>query len=245
MRLPRANGGTIAWRRNPARRVPIPTAHSLRPMNANLTVGTLLSGIEIAGTLAFALSGLIEAARKRMDIVGASAVTFFAAFGGGTLRDLLLDRRPFFWVLHSGYVWAVLALVAIGWLWMRAARPLLPAWPMLWADALGMGLFSASGTGMAWETGQPAIVCALMGVVTGVFGGVMRDVLCNEVPAVFSDHRPYALCSFAGAWAFLAVAFANGPGWPALAAGIAVTAGLRLLALARGWTVPGLGRSAR
>lgn len=211
-------------------------------MNANLTVGTLLSGIEIAGTLAFALSGFIEATRKRMDIVGAAAVTFFAAFGGGTLRDLLLDRRPFFWVAHSAYVWAVLALVVIGWLWMRAARPSPPAWPMLWADAFGMGLFSASGTGMAWETGQPAIVCALMGVVTGVFGGVMRDVLCNEVPAVFSDHRPYALCAFAGAWTFLAVAVADGPGWSALAAGIAVTAGLRLLALARGWRVPGLGR---
>lgn len=212
-------------------------------MNANLTVGALLSGIEIAGTLAFALSGFIEATRKRMDIVGAAAVTFFAAFGGGTLRDLLLDRRPFFWVTHSGYVWAVLALVVLGWLWMRAARPSPPAWPMLWADAFGMGLFSAAGTGMAWDAGQPAIVCALMGVVTGVFGGVMRDVLCNEVPAVFSDHRPYAVCAFAGAWSFLAVAVADGPGWSALAAGIAVTAGLRLLALARGWKVPGLGRT--
>ncbi len=213
-------------------------------MNPHLSAGTLITGIEIAGTLAFALSGFIEATRKRMDVVGVAAVTFFAAFGGGTLRDLLLDRRPFFWVLHSGYVWAVLALVVAGAFWLRAARPSPPAWPMLWADAFGMGLFSASGAGMAWEAGQPAIVCALMGVVTGVFGGVMRDVLCNEVPAVFRDHRPYALCSFAGAWAFLAVAAALDPGWPALAAGILVTAGLRLVALARGWKVPGWDRDA-
>jgi len=208
-------------------------------MNGGLPAGVLLSAIEVAGTLAFALSGFIEATRKRMDIVGVAAVTFFAAFGGGTLRDLLLDRRPFFWVMYSGYVWAVLALVVVGWFWLQAARPTPPAWPMLWADAFGMGLFSASGTGMAWEMGQPAIVCALMGVVTGVFGGVMRDVLCNEVPAIFRDHRPYAVCSFAGAWAFLAVAGVLGADWQALAAGIVVAAGIRLIALARDWRVPG------
>jgi len=202
-------------------------------------VDWVLIAIEIAGTLAFGLSGFIEAARKRMDIVGVAAVTFFAAFGGGTLRDILLDRRPFFWVQHSEYVWAVLGLVVIGTVWLRVAHLSPSARPMLWADALGLGLFSASGAGLAWEMGQPAIVCALMGVVTGVFGGVMRDVLCNEVPAIFSDHRPYAVCSFAGAWAFLAMAWVTGPAWPALAVGIVVTAGLRLLALARGWRVPG------
>lgn len=208
-------------------------------MTPDPRVDWVLIAIEIAGTLAFALSGFIEAARKRMDIVGVAAVTFFAAFGGGTLRDILLDRRPFFWVQHSEYVWAVLALVVIGTVWLRAAHLSPSARPMLWADALGLGLFSASGAGLAWEMGQPAIVCALMGVVTGVFGGVMRDVLCNQVPAIFSDHRPYAVCSFAGAWAFLAVASVTGPAWPALAVGIGVTAGLRLLALARGWRVPG------
>jgi len=208
-------------------------------MNAADSAGLLLSGIEVAGTLAFALSGFIEATRKRMDIVGVAAVTFFAAFGGGTLRDLLLDHRPFFWVRHSGYVWIVLAMVVVGSVWLRAVHLSPSARPMLWADALGLGLFSASGSGMAWEIGQPAIVCALMGVVTGVFGGVMRDVLCNEVPATFRDHRPYAICAFAGAWAFLAVASTIGAGWQALVAGVLVTAGLRIAALSRGWRVPG------
>lgn len=208
-------------------------------MSAGEHADLLLSGIEVAGTLAFALSGLIAATRKRMDIVGIAAVTFFAAFGGGTLRDLLLDRRPFFWVLHSGYVWAVLAMVVAGSAWFRAAHLSPSARPMLWADALGLGLFSASAAGMAWETGQPAIVCALMAVVAGTFGGVMRDLLCNEVPAIFRDHRPYAICSFAGAWAFMAVAGAVGADWRALAAGIVVTAGMRLAALALDWRVPG------
>lgn len=208
-------------------------------MNPAEQADLVLAGIEIAGTLAFALSGLIAATRKRMDVVGVTAVSFFAAFGGGTLRDLLLDRRPFFWVQHSEYVWVVLALAVAGSTWLRTTRLSPSARPMLWADALGLGLFSASGSGMAWEMGQPAIVCALMGVVTGVFGGVMRDVLCNEVPAIFRDHRPYAVCSFAGAWAFLAVAGVAGAGWEALVTGIVVTAGLRIAALACGWRVPG------
>ncbi len=199
----------------------------------------VLMTIEVAGTLAFAVSGFMAAARKRMDIVGVTAVSFFAAFGGGTLRDVLLDRRPFFWVQHDEYVWAVLGLAAAGTLWLRALRFSPSARPMLWADALGLGLFAASGAGTAVELGQSAIVCALMGVVTGVFGGVMRDMLCNEVPAIFVDHRPYAICAFAGAWAFLAASALLGPHWLASAAGIIVAAGLRLLSLWRGWRLPG------
>ena len=199
----------------------------------------LLTTIEVAGTLAFAVSGFMAAARKRMDIVGVCAVSFFAAFGGGTLRDVLLDRRPFFWVQHDEYVWAVLCLAAAGTLWLRAVDFSPSARPTLWADALGLGLFAASGAGTAAELGQSAIICSLMGVVTGVFGGVMRDLLCNELPAIFVDQRPYALCAFAGAWAYLAAAALDGPHWLALAAGTLVAAGLRLLSLRWGWKLPG------
>ncbi|MFA7666184.1 MAG: trimeric intracellular cation channel family protein [Burkholderiaceae bacterium] len=197
-----------------------------------------LTALEIAGTLAFAMSGLVAASRRRMDIVGVAAVSFFAAFGGGTLRDLLLDRRPFFWVEYDGYVWAVLALALFGALGLRIARLSPTARPMLWADALGLGLFAASGAGTAAGLGQSAIVCALMGVVTAVFGGVMRDLLCNEIPVVFRDRRPYAICAFAGAWVYLAVAATPATDWLALTAGIVTATGLRLLSLARDWHLP-------
>jgi len=75
--------------------------------------------------------------------------------------------------------------------------------------------------------------------VTGVFGGVMRDLLCNEMPSIFVDHRPYAICAFAGAWAYLGASALVEPQWIALAAGIFVAAGSRLLSLSRGWKVPG------
>ena len=106
-------------------------------------------------------------------------------------------------------------------------------------DALGLGLFSASGVSQALDAGMPQIVAVLMGVITGVFGGVLRDVICNEIPVVFRDHRPYALCAFAGCWLFVGLhAAGTQPLVSVLAAAITVAA-LRLLALAFDWRVPG------
>jgi len=200
---------------------------------------TLLWLVELVATLAFALSGFIEATRKRMDIVGICAVAFIAAFGGGTLRDILLDRRPFFWAA-DGWVWTVLGLCVLG-LWLMRSRHLeFTERAIRVPDAVGLGLFTVTGTGLALEMSMPPTVAVLMGVVTAVFGGVMRDVVCNEIPAVFRDHRPYAVCSFAGAWAYyLGLDALQAPVWAATLGGAALATGLRLTALAQAWQVPG------
>ena len=160
----------------------------------------LISAIEFAATLAFAVSGLIEAARRRMDVVGVFAVAFITAFGGGTVRDVLLDRRPFFWVEHADWLWALLIACLLCMALLRRRHLVLTERAIQWPDALGLGLFTAAGTQLALAQGLPGLVAVLMGVVSAVAGGVLRDIVCNEIPAAFHDHRPYALCAFAGAW---------------------------------------------
>jgi uncharacterized membrane protein YeiH len=114
------------------------------------TLSGVQTSIEIAGTVAFALSGVMEAARKKLDAVGVCAVASVAAFGGGTLRDVLLDRRPLFWIEQSWYLWSVLALCLAAMLLMRAKHFKPTEKSMQWPDALGLGLFAASGTQMHW-----------------------------------------------------------------------------------------------
>lgn len=212
--------------------------HFLCFQRAAMTLEPLLVVIEISAIVVFAISGLIEAVRKRMDAVGVFAVAFVTAFGGGTLRDVLLDRRPLFWVQHQEYVWLVLALTLIGPPLLRVFRHQWVDRAMQATDALGLGLFAVSGASLALMAGMPLIVVVLMGVITGVFGGVLRDVLCNEIPVVFHDHRPYALCAFCGCWVFIGLDAAGAAAWQTLFAGAGVVTGLRLLALALNWRIP-------
>jgi uncharacterized membrane protein YeiH len=199
---------------------------------------TLRLLVELAATAAFALAGIMEAARKRLDAVGVCVVGFLTAIGGGTLRDLLLDQRPFFWVRHVEMLWGVLALCVLAMLFLRHRHFDLTEKAIQWPDAMGLGLFTATGVHQALLLELPALVAVLMGLITGVFGGVLRDVVCNEIPTAFHDHRPYAVCAFAGGWVYLGLWQADAPGWLALIACVTVTAGLRGLALWRNWQLP-------
>ena len=152
--------------------------------------------IETLATLAFATTGVLEAARKRLDVVGVCVVSSLAAFGGGTLRDILLDRRPFFWVSHWELLLVVMVFAVLALSFMRS-RHFEPTERLIrLPDAVGLGLFTASGTQIALSMQMPALVAVVMGVMTAVFGGVLRDVFCNDLPKIFHDHRPYAICAF-------------------------------------------------
>jgi uncharacterized membrane protein YeiH len=203
-----------------------------------LDLSFLQTLVEVLATLAFALSGMLEAARKRLDLVGVYVVTGLAAFGGGTLRDILLDRRPFFWVEHAAWLWVLLAMCTLAMLGLRSRHFELTERAVLWPDALGLGLFSASGSQIALNLQMPAIVAVLMGVITAVFGGVLRDIVCNEIPSVFRDHRPYAVCAFMGTWVLVAAQVLNAPDWLGLAAAAGTTVLLRGLALWRDYRLP-------
>lgn len=198
---------------------------------------------EVAGLVAFAISGYLEAERRGMDPIGHFTLAFVAAFGGGTLRDLLIDRRPLFWIEHHGWVVGVFAMcLVLPWLIRRRPRPWIER-VVQWPDALGMGLFAASGTALALDAGMPMFVAALMGVITATFGGVICDVLCNEVPRIFRRTELHATCAFGGGWVFIACDAAGATRTLAIAAGAAVALGLRMAAVGRGWRLPELRRS--
>lgn len=198
--------------------------------------GTIL--FEVIGTLAFALSGLIEAARKKLDLVGMAMVSGLAAFGGGTLRDILLDRRPFFWVENEIWVWLLLAICIAALLFMRARHLEPTARAMQWPDAIGLGTFTAGGTQLALSSGMPAIIAVIMGVLTAVFGGVLRDIVVNEIPKAFSDHVPYSVIAFAGAWVVVGLGLMQVEPFLAVALGALFTIALRFMALLFGWRLP-------
>jgi uncharacterized membrane protein YeiH len=201
------------------------------PLPSLPTPSTLLAVAEAVATVAFALSGLLAAARKKLDAVGVVVVGGLAAFGGGTLRDVLLDRRPFFWVEHANWIWALLGLSLLAMLVLRRRHLAITERAMQWPDAIGLGLFSAAGAQLALDQGLPAIVAVLMGVITAVCGGVLRDIVCNEIPTAFHDHRPYAICAFAGGWVLVGAQWLGAADGLALALAAGTATGLRLLAL--------------
>lgn len=220
--------------RSPAiARITIPCMNSMALWGKHILLVT-----ELAGTAAFAMSGVVQAARKRLDPVGVFVAAFVSAFGGGTLRDLLLDQRPFFWVRHVDVLWAVFALCILAMSFMRARHFAMTERAMQWPDAIGLGLFAATGVHQALLVPVPGIVAVLMGVITGAFGGVLRDLICNEIPTAFKDHRPYALCAFAGGWAYVGTRHLDAPDWAALGTCVLVTAGLRMLSIWRDWRLP-------
>lgn len=193
--------------------------------------------IEFVAVLAAAFSGFAEARKKRMDPVGVFTVAFITAFGGGTLRDLLLDRRPFFWVQHVEYVVLILVLTLVAAPLLRLAHRVVPETAFVLADAVGLGFFSIAGTTVSLAAGMPWVVAAMFGVVTGVCGGLLRDVILNEVPLVLRDGKPYALASFAGCWLYLLLNQAAAPEPLTLWGSAALIVVMRMIAWRANWTI--------
>lgn len=189
--------------------------------------------IEASAVTVSALSGMIAAREKQLDIVGTYFIAFITAFGGGTLRDVLLNRRPLFWVSHQEFPILIFILSI---LFLYYSQRLTPVKPLArksfnLIDALGLALFSISGTSYAIADRIPPFIAVLFGVITGVFGGVLRDVTLIEIPVIFRQSTLYATCSFLGGWTYLLfLSFKLSPSF-AGAAGFTAVVVLRMLAL--------------
>jgi uncharacterized membrane protein YeiH len=191
--------------------------------------------LDLVGIFVFALSGALMGVRKRLDVVGMGVLAEMTALGGGVARDLILNVRPAAFQ-SLGYVLVPVAATAIVFFWHPHVARVMPA--ILVLDAAGLGLFSAVGTEKALEYGLSPLHATLLGVVTAVGGGMIRDVLAGEIPTLLYDRQLYALPALLGS-AVMAGELSSGlRGWPATLAAAVLAFGLRITAMRRNWRAP-------
>jgi uncharacterized membrane protein YeiH len=192
--------------------------------------------LEMLGTAAFAVSGALAASRKRMDIFGFCVLALIPAVGGGTIRDIIIDRVPVFWVSDNRYV-AVAIIAALVVFFAPHRRPGIRREVLIWADALGLALFATLGTEICLNYNTGPLVAVMLGVTTAVTGGMIRDIICNEIPLILS-REIYATAAFAASLAYvLADRLALGDN-VALIAGVVTGLAIRGLAIRYNWSLP-------
>jgi len=197
---------------------------------------SLLALLDYASVFIFALTGALVASRAQLDLVGFAFLAALTGIGGGTLRDVLLDRNPIFWIEHPTYL-AITSLAAA--LIFLTAHLVESRYRLLiWLDALALGVAVAAGLGVAIALAHPPIISVLMGIVTGCMGGLMRDVVCNEVPLVLKQGELYVSAAFAGAASGVITASLGVQSMGVLGAAMGVTLILRAGSLAFGWCLP-------
>ena len=207
------------------------------PVTPSILV-SVQSGIEVFAVIAFALSGLAAGLRVGMDFVGICFVAGVSAFGGGTLRDVLLDRRPFFWLEQDHLLWLVIILCLLASIFVRRSHAELTEKWIQVPDAIGLGLFAALGTQIALIEGASIIVAVLMGVISSTLGGVLRDILCNVVPKAFSDHQPYIALAVLGSIVLVGLDRLDVTPWISLVMAVVITTVTRLIVLALNVSIP-------
>ena len=197
---------------------------------------TPLDALDYASVFVFALTGALTASRAQLDLIGFAFIANLTAIGGGTIRDLLLDRNPIFWIETPTYI-AVASIAALL-VFLTAHRFENRLRLLVWLDAIALSVAAAAGVGVALSLGHSAPIVALMGVITGCMGGLMRDVVCNEVPLVLRQGELYVSAAFAGAVATLLTTQITQNPLLALAACVATTLFLRAGSILYGWKLP-------
>jgi len=207
-----------------------------------MSIQTLFLVLDFAGIALFAYSGGMLAARKELDPFGAAILGAVAGMGGGTLRDVLLGEAPVYWVEAPGYLWIALIGALLGYYtspWAQSLATRRAA--LVWADAVGMSVFCVLGAQAGLAVNAHWTIAMLTGVMSAAFGGLLRDIIVNDVPLVLRAEI-YALAALAGAGAYVgAVALGIGEGIAAIG-GLLIAFGIRGCAIAFNWTLPPLGK---
>ena len=182
--------------------------------------------LDLLGVFVFAVSGALAAGRKQLDLLGVVVLATVTAVGGGTLRDVLLDRHPVSWLADETYLLVILAAAAVTVAWTRWRCP--PWYAILVADALGLALFAVMGAQIAERSGVRSLVgITVLGTITGVAGGVLRDVLSAEIPLVLRRGNLYASAAITGTLTYGVLERVG------VASGIAALVGMAIVAAVR------------
>ena len=158
-------------------------------------MNSLSQWLDFVGVASSAVAGALVAGRRQFDWLGVAVIAGVTAIGGGTVRDLLLDRTVF-WIANPAYLHATLAATVFTLLYAR--KRAIPERVLETADALGLALFGIAGARIAQGLGHEGVIAVVMGVITGAFGGLLRDVLCNDIPMIFRQGQFYATAIIAG-----------------------------------------------
>ena len=200
----------------------------------------LLTAVDLMATAVFALEGALAGIIAELDVFGVLVIGAVTATGGGIVRDVLIGDVPPAALRQHRYLVAALGggLLAIA---FHGVTGEIPSWLLTGLDAAGLALFAVAGTAKALQFGLLPVMAAIMGTITGVGGGTLRDIFLGEIPAVLRADI-YAVAALAGAIVLLLVRRTGAPMWAAMAVGAAVTFGFRVAAVAGDWNLPVPGR---
>ncbi|MCH9742783.1 MAG: trimeric intracellular cation channel family protein [Proteobacteria bacterium] len=194
----------------------------------------LLTILDLMGTIVFAITGLLAASRHQLDLFGAIVLAMVTAVGGGTLRDLILNV-PVFWLTHTEYIYIIVATTLMVAFYRRAH--VIPVQVLLLLDAIGLAVFSIIGAQKALSLGFADVIAVMMGIMTGVVGGMIRDVLVGEVPLILRKEI-YATASFLGASVYVVAVSFSSIAWFAILLSMTATLVARLGGVFLGWRLP-------
>lgn len=196
--------------------------------------------MDLLGTVAFAISGVLVAMDKRLDLFGVFIIAFVTAIGGGTLRDLLIGNTPVAWMLESTYIITIIGTVILAIVLREKLRYLRKS--LFLFDTIGIGLYTMVGIEKGLNANLLPVMCIILGTITASFGGVIRDILCNEIPVIFRKEIYATACVLGGLSYFLLRKLPLDDEYVYLAS-ILIVIGIRLVAVKYKIALPGIYRT--
>ncbi len=196
--------------------------------------------IDILGTVAFAISGVLVAMEKKLDLFGVLIIAFVTAIGGGTLRDLLIGNTPVGWMTTPVYIITITATVIAAIIFVNQLRYFRKS--LFLFDTIGIGLYTMVGVEKGLSAGLSPVMCIILGTITASFGGVIRDILCNEIPVIFRKEVYATICILGGIIYFIFIQFPVDNAYAYVAAILSIIV-MRLLAVRFKISLPNIYRN--